>query len=159
MVWLSGYRGVGMSQQWFSSELLARSTNEWTVVNIPMALSFLSWSISSSQPATLLLYLTAHPSKGRSACPSITCKRPVKPHVTCHTWRRTCCLLALAATLYFSLDHISPPPLTHVFFLVFHPVPYSLPLDHLLSWSSFLSSDPVPAVQSARCCYKSKSLV
>lgn len=69
------YQGVNVRrQQWFCNQPLARMTNEWSAVDIPMDPYFLSWSISSSRPATLLPYLTAHPSKGRSACPSISCR-------------------------------------------------------------------------------------
>lgn len=103
--WLSE---LAWGERWVNNGFAANNwpvaTDEWTVVDITIALSFLPFLIHLSIP-------TSNPppvSDSSSITGKITqpiyylLARWVKQHVTCHTWRRTCRLLAPAATLHFS---------------------------------------------------------
>lgn len=99
---------LAWGERWVNNGFVANNrpvaTDEWTVVDITIAPSFLPFLIHLS-------FQTSNPppvSDSSSITGKITqpiyylLARRVKQHVTCHTWRRTCRLLAPAATLHFS---------------------------------------------------------
>lgn len=163
---------LAWGERWVKNSFAANNwpvaTDEWTVFDITLALSFLPFLIHLSIP-------TRNPppvSDSSSITGKITqpiyylLARRVKQHVTCHTWRRTCRLLAPAATLHFSSIFLSLPLFSssssYPCFLSSHPSSSPL-LTPLHPWPPVLmflvlALWPVAAFQSVRCCHKSNWL-